>query len=107
MLSLRDDVAYVIVGGLRGLCGSLAVYMARLGARYLVIMSRSDLSLTDEKSQGILMDLEALNTQVELVQGDVSVVDDVRRMFQKSTKPIGGIIQGAMVLRVSARSFIS
>ena len=98
-LSLRDDVAYLIVGGLKGLCGSLAVHLARKGARHLTVVSRS--GYQDEKSQAVLQDLEALGTRVCLVKGDVAVPDDVRYAFEQSMKPIAGIIQGAMVLRVS------
>lgn len=98
-LSLRDDVAYLIVGGLKGLCGSLAVYLARKGARHLIVVSRS--GYQDEKSPAVLQDLEALGTRVDLVKGDVAVPEDVRYAFEQSVKPIAGIVQGAMVLRVS------
>jgi KR domain/Zinc-binding dehydrogenase len=97
-LSLRSDVCYLIVGGLKGLCGSLAIYLARHGARHLVVVSRS--GYQDKKSLAVLQDLDALGTQVDLAEGDVSKLDDVQRVFQRSTKPIGGVIQGAMVLRV-------
>ena len=98
-LRLRSDVAYLIVGGLKGLCGSLAIYMARHGAKNLVIMSRGGYG--DEKSQAILNDLDAIGTRAQLEQGDVSNLHDVRRIFQKSTIMIAGIVHGAMVLRVS------
>ena len=97
--SLRSDISYLIIGGLKGLCGSLAVYMARHGARHLVVMSRS--GYKDESSQRILKDLFNEGCQVDLAIGDVSNVDDVKSAFQNATAPIGGIIQGAMVLRVS------
>ena len=97
-LELRSDASYLIVGGLKGLCGSLAVYLAQHGAKELVILSRS--GYEDEKSQAVLADLDALSTQVELVKGDVSSFDDVLALFQKPKNPIRGIIQGAMVLRV-------
>ena len=96
---LRGDISYLIIGGLKGLCGSLAVYMARHGARHIGVMSRS--GYNDESSQKILKDLSNEGCQVDLTIGDVSEVDDVRRAFQNATAPIGGIIQGAMVLRVS------
>lgn len=98
-LKLRDDVSYLIVGGLKGLCGSLAIYMARLGAKHLVVMSRS--GADDETSQGILKNIYNQDCQVDLIKGDVSSLDDVRRAFKGASVPIGGIIQGAMVLRVS------
>ena len=99
VLSLREDVNYLLVGGLKGLCGSLAVYLARNGARSLTVVSRSGYG--DEKSRAVLQDLEALGAHVDLVQGDVANLHDVRHAFDQSTKPIAGIIQGAMVLRAS------
>ena len=98
-LSLRSDVSYLIIGGLKGLCGSLAVYMARHGAKHIVAMSRS--GYEDKVSQRVIHELCTEGCQVDLAIGDVSNLDDVRRAFQKAAVPVGGIIQGAMVLRVS------
>ena len=99
-LSLNPEAAYLVVGGLKGLCGSLAVSLARSGARHLIIMSRS--GGDDERSQRVIRDLEALGAQVQIAKGDVSDLDDTRRVFKESSRPIKGVIQGAMVLRVSA-----
>ncbi|RCI09139.1 hypothetical protein L249_1549 [Ophiocordyceps polyrhachis-furcata BCC 54312] len=96
-LRLRSHVSYLIVGGLRGLCGSLAVEMARLGARNVVVMGRS--GFDDAQSQIVLKDLSAEGCHADLVRGDVSCLEDVRRAFNKATKPVGGIVQGAVVLR--------
>ncbi len=97
-LSLRSDISYLVVGGLKGLCGSLAIYMAQHGAKNLISMSRSGCS--DERSQGVVMNCEALGCQVYEAKADVSNADEVRRVFKTATVPIGGVIQGAMVLRV-------
>ena len=96
---LWSDISYLIIGGLKGLCGSLAVYMARHGARHLVVMLRS--GYKDESSQRILKDLSNEGCQVDLAIRDVSNVDDVKYTFQNTTTLISGIIQGAMALRVS------
>ncbi|KAL8895775.1 MAG: hypothetical protein Q9192_003453 [Flavoplaca navasiana] len=96
-LPLRGDVSYLIIGGLKGLCGSLAVYMARHGAKHIVVMSRS--GYEDKASQRVLNDLLNEGCQVDLAKGDVSELEDVRRAFQEASAPVGGIIQGAMVLR--------
>ncbi|KAJ6015189.1 PKS-like enzyme, partial [Penicillium herquei] len=96
-LKLSKDAAYLIVGGLKGLCGSLAVYLARNGAKELTIMSRS--GYDDDKSRSVIRDISFLGARCELVQGDVSIKEDVRRAFRQSRKPIAGIIQGAMVLK--------
>lgn len=78
--------------------------MARHGAKYIAVMSRS--GYEDKASTRVLDDLYNEGCQVGLAKGDVSDLDDVRRAFQQASVPIGGIIQGAMVLRVS-RSEIS
>lgn len=98
-LCLRDDVSYLIVGGLKGLCGSLAIHMARNGAKHIISMSRSGCS--DEKSQGTVLNCQALGCEIQEAKGDVSSIEDVKNAFKAANKPIGGVIQGAMVLRVS------
>lgn len=98
-LPLRADVSYLIIGGLKGLCGSLAVYTARHGAKHIVVMSRS--GYEDTASKRVLSDLRNEGCQVDLAKGDVSELADVKRAFQEATVAVGGIIQGAMVLRVS------
>ena len=106
ILRLSPHATYLIIGGLRGLCGSLAVYMARQGARHLLVMSRSG-DRHEPRTAAVLRDLQALGTNVDLAQGDVSNIDDVRRVFKQSSKPITGIIHGAMVLRVRIICLIS
>jgi len=96
-LQLRGDLSYLIVGGLKGLCGSMAVDMARHGARNVVIIGRS--GYDDSRSQAVLKDLAAEGCHVDLVRGDVAKVEDVRNAFKSATMPVGGIVQGAMVLR--------
>lgn len=96
---LRSDISYLIIGGLQGLYSSLAVYMARHGARHIVIMLRS--GYKDESSQRILKDLSSKGYQVDLTIRDVSNINNIKRAFQNATALIGSIIQGAIVLRVS------
>ncbi|RWA09891.1 hypothetical protein EKO27_g5202 [Xylaria grammica] len=96
-MRLKGDASYLIVGGLRGLCGSLALSLAQNGAKHLTVMSRS--SCNDPRSQKAKQDLEGCGCSVNFIQGDVTCVNDVKRTFERSTPPIRGIIQGAMVLR--------
>ncbi|KAL2126805.1 hypothetical protein VTI74DRAFT_212 [Chaetomium olivicolor] len=98
-LKLRKDGCYLIVGGLRGLCGSLAVYLAKSGAKHLAVMSRS--GYADERSRGIIKQIHALGAHVDLLTADVTDASQVKRAFHQTTVPVAGIIQGAMVLRVS------
>ena len=96
-LVLRGDASYVIVGGLRGLCGSLAVHLAANGAKHIIAVSRSGCS--DERSQGIIRNCNNLGAQVYDGKADVSHYDDVLQVFQDARFSIRGVIQGAMVLR--------
>lgn len=98
-LRLLPNASYLIVGGLTGLCGSLAVYMARQGARHLIIMSRS--GLNNEESFKVIEDCAAHGCAVKEARGDVGDLDFVRRTFVSSEgHSIAGVVQGAMTLRV-------
>ncbi|KAI1122424.1 PKSKA1 [Nemania abortiva] len=97
ILPLRDDVCYLIVGGLKGLCGSLAIYLAKSGAKQLAVISRS--GHDDDKSRGIIKQINALGSHVDLLTADITCAEDVEIAFLKASAPIAGIIQGAMVLR--------
>ncbi|GKT94509.1 polyketide synthase [Colletotrichum tofieldiae] len=99
----RGDRCYLIVGGLKGLCGSLAVYLAKSGAKHLAVISRSGHS--DDKSQAIIEEVKALGSDIDLLTGDIAVFDDVEKAFVQTKLPIAGVIQGAMVLR--DRTFLS
>lgn len=102
-LRLLPNASYLIAGGLTGLCGSLAVYMARQGARHLIVMSRS--GLRNEESFKIIEDCAAHGCVVKEARGDVGDLGFVRRTFVSSEgHPIAGVVQGAMTLRVSRSS---
>lgn len=99
-LQLHSDASYVIVGGLKGLCGSVAVHLARHGARHIIVISRS--GTNDEASAKVIRNCAAYECEVSESKGDVGDLAFVRRVFQSaSPKRVAGIIQGAMVLRVS------
>lgn len=99
-LQLQSDGVYLIVGGLKGLCGSVAVHLARHGARHIIVMSRS--GARDETSARIIQNCAAYGCEVTDAKGDVGDMIFVQCTF-RSTHPkrIAGVIQGAMVLRVS------
>ncbi|RFU78094.1 polyketide synthase [Trichoderma arundinaceum] len=96
-LALRADRSYIIVGGLKGLCGSLAVYLAREGAKHIIALSRSGCS--DERSQKVIANCAALGCTVYDAAADVSDPKAVKSVFETAAVPVGGVIQGAMVLR--------
>jgi NADPH:quinone reductase-like Zn-dependent oxidoreductase len=100
-LALRPDASYLIVGGLKGLCGNLAIHMAKHGARRIIVCSRSGLG--DEASQKTLKNCLSYGCEVVEAKGDVADEGFVRTVFKQASPPIAGVIQGAMILRVSAK----
>lgn len=73
--------------------------MAKSGAKDLAVISRS--GHADEKSRAIIKQINALGSRIDLLTADVTIKEDVERAFNQTKVPIGGIIQGAMVPRVS------
>ncbi|KAH6886253.1 hypothetical protein B0T10DRAFT_516260 [Thelonectria olida] len=96
-LSLQSDASYLIVGGLKGLCGSLAIHMARHGARHIIVVSRSGTS--DVGSQKTVQSCLAYGCEIVEAKGDVADAEFLRGVFRDATPRIAGVIQGAMVLR--------
>lgn len=99
-LALRADASYLIVGGLKGLCGNLAIHMAKQGARRIIVCSRSGIS--DEVSQKTMRNCLSYGCEIIEAKGDAADEEFVQGVFQEASPPIAGVIQGAMILRVSA-----
>ncbi|EEY23012.1 lovastatin nonaketide synthase [Verticillium alfalfae VaMs.102] len=96
-IKFEEHACYLLIGGLRGLCGSIAIDWARRGAKHLAVMSRS--GYDDETSQRVLREIEGMGCHIDLLQGDITILDDVRRALSETSVPIRGILQGSMVLR--------
>ncbi|PQE19486.1 Lovastatin diketide synthase protein [Rutstroemia sp. NJR-2017a WRK4] len=96
-LQLKADASYLIVGGLKGLCGSVAVHLASHGARHIIVMSRS--GIEDDASARIIQNCAAYGCTVSEAKGDAGDLEFVRSVFNTATPKIAGLIQGAMVLR--------
>ncbi|KAL9110535.1 MAG: hypothetical protein Q9227_004893 [Pyrenula ochraceoflavens] len=104
-LKLNPDASYLLVGGLRGLCGSIALFLAQHGARHFISLSRS--AQTDEATQCVVFNLKALGAECVLAKGDVSIMQNVKQVFESLQRPMAGIIHGAMVLRDKTFSSMS
>lgn len=97
---LRSDVSYLLVGGLGGIGRAVARWMVEKGARHLVFLSRS--GQASPESQSLVRDLESQDgCTVTVVAGSVANIEDVRRAVAACKKPIGGVMQMTMVLKVS------
>ncbi|KAH9210204.1 KR domain-containing protein [Leptodontidium sp. 2 PMI_412] len=96
-LALRSDASYLIVGGLKGLCGNLAIHMSQHGARHIIVISRSGLS--DEASKKTVMNCLAYGREIREAKGDVADAKFLRSVFKEASPGIAAVIQGAMILR--------
>ncbi|KAJ5952535.1 polyketide synthase [Penicillium vulpinum] len=97
VLALRGDASYLIVGGLKGLCGNLAIHMAQHGAKRIIVVSRS--GIEDEASQKTAKNCLSYGCKIIEAKGDVADVDFLKKVFRESSPTIAGVIQGAMILR--------
>ena len=98
-LVLRSDASYLMVGGLGGLGQSVSTWMAEHGAKNLIYLSRS--AGTTERDKIFIKELEGYGCNVQMFPGSVSVLADVENVVQNAAKPIAGVMQMSMVLRVS------
>jgi hypothetical protein len=99
-LAFRQDVSYLLVGGLGGIGRSVATWMAQHGAKSLIFFSRSAGNL--KVHQEIFDELQALGCSVQTFAGSVANIEDVKRVVGNADKPIAGVLQMSMILRVSA-----
>ncbi|MEM8681128.1 MAG: SDR family NAD(P)-dependent oxidoreductase, partial [Planctomycetota bacterium] len=93
------DATYLISGGASGFGLEVVKWMARNGARHLVLMSRS--GPRDPQAQADIKQLQADGVQVIDARGDVTKQADVRRVVQEikdNLPPLKGVLHGAMVL---------
>ncbi|KAE8316710.1 KR-domain-containing protein [Aspergillus transmontanensis] len=95
-VALRSDASYLIVSGLKGLCGNLAIHMARQGARQIIVCSRSGLS--DDASQKTVANCSAYGCDIVEAKGDVADMAFLRKCSVRQLLQIAGVVQGAMIL---------
>lgn len=102
---LSKEASYLLVGGLGGIGRAVAGWLMDWGAKSLIFMSPS--GKEKRKAKDAIADLEARGAKVFVFQGDVSKLEDVKRMLQQSesTMPhIRGMIHAAMVPKVRTRA---
>ena len=97
-LSLLPDVSYLVIGGLKGACGTLVVHMAQHGARRIIVSSRS--GINDDASAKTVRDCLSYGCVVIEAKGDVGDFEFVNRVFKSTVPRIAGVVHGPMVLKV-------
>jgi acyl transferase domain-containing protein/NAD(P)-dependent dehydrogenase (short-subunit alcohol dehydrogenase family)/acyl carrier protein len=93
---VRPDRTYLVTGGLGGVGLVTARKLADLGARHLVLASRSGRPV-DAEAAGILADLSD-RASVSVVKADVAEPDQVADLFAglaTAPHPLGGVVHAA------------
>lgn len=73
-------------------------WMVERGAKHLAFFSRS--RCFNVETQNFLTDLRARGVEVDMLHGDVASLSDVQRAVAACKKPIKGVVQGALALKV-------
>jgi NAD(P)-dependent dehydrogenase (short-subunit alcohol dehydrogenase family) len=103
-VELSPEGSYLIVGGLGGIGKSMAQLFVERGAKQLVLMSRSAASPSAENEE-FIDKLRAQGANVALKSCNVANKAHLAEVLAEcavSLPPIKGVVQSAMVLRVSA-----
>ena len=86
------------MGCLGGLGRHVTNLLVDRGARDITYLSRSG----DQNAtvQGFLVDLKERGITARVIKGDVNSIEDVNRAVAASVKPIKGMLQAALTLKV-------
>ena len=96
---VKPDGAYLITGGFGGFGKVLAEWLVDLGARHLVLSSRS--GATTPEAETFLAKLRARGVDVQVVRADAGSPEDVTRLLAKISAakyPLKGVFHLAMVI---------
>ncbi|MCL4267599.1 MAG: type I polyketide synthase [Anaerolineae bacterium] len=97
-ITIRDDGAYLITGGLGGLGLTLARWLAEQGARHLVLVGRRGVTA---EAQAAITAIEQMGTAVTVLAADITQAEQVTAVLshiQANMPPLRGIIHAAGVL---------
>ena len=98
----RADLSYLITGGTGGLGLSIARWLAQQGAKNIILASRS--GGAGESVRMVVEEHQSLGVKIKIYKCDIAVEAELRELVLESRRDmprIGGVIHGAMVLKVS------
>lgn len=93
----QETATYLVVGGTKGFGLYVAEWMVKNGARSIVLLGRNSPPM---ESHAVISTMRASGARISIVQGDVTVSDDVSalvRTIQETMPPLKGVIQAAAV----------
>ena len=94
-LELTAEASYLITGGVGALGLQVAQYLAKQGAKHLVLTGRSGVSTDDQRTA--LHALEDAGVKVDVIAADVSKAGDVERVLAAAPN-LRGVVHAAGVL---------
>ncbi len=95
------NAAYLLVSGLHGICGILAVHMAQHGAQHIIAMLRSGYG--DAQSRAVVALCDSVGSRDYKAKGNVTLTADVDAAFTGAAPlPRWGVVEDAMLLTVSS-----
>ncbi len=97
-INFKSDASYLITGGLTGLGLLVAEWMTERGAGHIALMGRRTPST---EANITLQRLAQAGVDIKVVQGDVSIADDVARAIQSvqsEATPLRGVMHAAGAL---------
>lgn len=95
----KSEASYLLIGGLGGIGQVVSRWMFECGARHFVFLSRSAGQSVEHRE--LLHEIEALGGHATAVVGSISSMPDIQRAIASSEKPVTGVINMSMVLKVS------
>jgi amino acid adenylation domain-containing protein len=101
-LRLREDATYLITGGWGGFGLAIARWMAKFGARHLVLLSRQGPQTPE--AHRVLSELEAAGIQVAVPRADVASATELAAVLaeiDRTMPALRGVVHAAMVLEDS------
>jgi len=99
---LCDNYSYLLVGCLGGPGRAISLFLPEQGARNFIFVPRSGLAKQEVKEQVLkLEDKDARVIVGECDVGNIGQLDGFLKRCYDEMPPIRGVIQGAMVLKVS------
>ena len=98
-ISLHEDATYLVTGGTSGFGLRTAQWLARCGARSLVLASRR--GILNDEGRRIVSGLTASGVSVEIVACDVGSRDSLSQVLEgirAAMPPLRGVVHSAMVI---------
>lgn len=102
-LALSSDSSYVLVGGLGGLGRAVSTWMVECGAKHLIFLSRSAGKSKDDEI--FMNELQIQGCCTQSFAGNVADPLVVENVVKNAARPIAGVLQMSMVLKVNPSFF--